>query len=190
VKRLSVKIDEKPDFRQRYSLPSIPTLQSIQTVHVKPPGLPKKTKPLPPNPLPGIMILVAGTLSIYLLIKKQLVPRGYRLFLYPIGLFYVFTGLLAILGISEEFADHANRCKMRLYKARVARYEANKLVLEAYRKYEEELLKWERSRIRYELVHYCERDDIVFIPGLTKHFGVKDMPKLLYQDELAGESRV
>jgi predicted RNA-binding Zn-ribbon protein involved in translation (DUF1610 family) len=190
VMKLAVKNTENPEFRRRYNLPSIPTKQSIKAAHVKPPRLPKRTKPLPPNPLYGVMILVSGTLSLILLIKKQLVPKRYQLCFYPVWLFYLFTGFLAIWGISEEFADRANQCKMRLYRARVARYEQNKLMLNFYRKYEEELLKWERSKIRYELVNYCERDDIVFIPGLAKSFRVEDMPKLLYQDELAGEAQV
>lgn len=44
----------------------------------------------------------------------------------------------------------------------------------------DELPRWERAKVRWEQLHYCLRDETLFIPGENKAIPVDEMQKHLY----------
>jgi hypothetical protein len=43
---------------------------------------------------------------------------------------------------------------------------------------------WQKAMSRWELLYYCRRDNILFIPGASRQVAVKDYKAYLYSDEL------
>lgn len=54
-------------------------------------------------------------------------------------------------------------------------YRENKAIFE-----QDELPRWERAKARWEQLHYCLRDESLFIPGENKTIPVDEMEKYLY----------
>ena len=43
---------------------------------------------------------------------------------------------------------------------------------------------WQKAMSRWELLYYCKRDNILFIPGASRHVPVKEFMAYLYSEEL------
>lgn len=74
-------------------------------------------------------------------------------------------GLIAWLGIKVR----------RRFDADLAQYKRKKADFER-----DELPRWERAKARWEQLHYCLRDETLFIPGENRAIPVDDMEKQLY----------
>ena len=64
----------------------------------------------------------------------------------------------------------------RLFEANMKTYHERKIAFE-----HDEFPRWQHAKARWELLHYCLRDETLFIPGENKSISVDEMENHLYK---------
>ena len=64
----------------------------------------------------------------------------------------------------------------RLFEANMKTYHERKIAFE-----HDEFPRWQHAKARWELLHYCLRDETLFIPGENKSISIDEMENHLYK---------
>lgn len=174
VKKYTAVVATRPSIARRSNISRSPN-QPTYIEDYRPP--PKASKH------PVVNSIILGSIGIGLIIFAifaMITGDGLNTY------FYCLNAIIAAFGIGFILVGNFNYRYFKGYPEILMKYEkkvSEITAINAQRRadYEKEVSIWEEAQSRLNFVYYCERDDIVFIPGEDKYFDVMNLESLLYQ---------
>jgi len=175
--------------------PEKPAMASFEEFASRAPAAapPKRNFKKSPKWFPLTMSILFGVIVLFFIIGFIAEPNTAE---DNTGRYLMFVGLVVIFGIFVAITRNISR-KNRLVADKEKQFQEAQRAYDAEQPHHMERLRkeydvyvqnhsrnWQKAMSRWELLYYCRRDNILFIPGAPRQVSVKDYMAYLYSEEL------